>query len=331
VSSRRLAVTFLHGVEITDERFADTATKLLKDAFARHSGVSAEEALVIRPTSWAPALQEAQDRLFQRSFGPSSRRFRRLLTEWVTQINAGNNAALVPAVVSGALRWLPSVPRLHYPTLRWFMTQFVGDAVAYQIAGSDRTIYDRIHAELAGTMRALAEMAGEDAPVCVIAHSLGTVIASNYFYDLQAEHTDGGRQLVAPSVRAQLQETPLERGETLAFLYTLGSPIALWTLRYPEFGKPLTVPAPGLHAHHPALNGEWINFFDPDDPVAYPLRGLSDEYTRQVTEDRRVSVGPWWTSWTPLAHLSYWNDGRVIDPIAQSLAHAWKLLNDRQA
>ena len=34
---------------------------------------------------------------------------------------------------------------------------------------------------------ALAQEAGPDAPLCVIAHSLGTIIASNYIYDLQVD------------------------------------------------------------------------------------------------------------------------------------------------
>jgi len=45
--------------------------------------------------------------------------------------------------------------------------------------------------------------------------------------------------------------TPLERGETLTLLYTLGSPIAIWSLRYPDFGVPI---AEGLARTWKAVN-----------------------------------------------------------------------------
>jgi hypothetical protein len=318
-----LAVTFVHGIEISDPGFARTATDKLSRAFTRHAGVDAEEALVIEPAYWAPELQSTEDQLFERSFAPGPDGYFHRLADWVTDINAGSGTRLLMLVASGALRWVPGVGRLHYPTMRWFVTQFLGDAVAYQMTPSDRRLYDRIHGRVAEAMHLLAQRAGPTAPVCVIAHSLGTVIASNYFYDLEVT----GRQLVAPSVRARMSDTPLERGETLAHFYTMGSPIPLWTQRFPDFGVPLTVPAPGLRRHHRTLGGEWVNFLDPDDLIAYPLRTLSAAYAKQVSADRSVSVGPWWTKGTPLSHLSYWNDDAVIDPIARSLADTWHKLH----
>jgi hypothetical protein len=144
----------------------------------------------------------------------------------------------------------------------------------------------------------------------VIAHSLGTVIASDHFWDLQRQrHPEGAT-------------TPLERGETLAYLYTLGCPIALWTLRYDDFGQPIAFPAPTLSQFHPGLHTEWVNFYDRDDLVAYPLKGLSKEYEATVTEDRAVNVGPLPISLTPVSHVCYWNDSSVMRPIAKTLATA---------
>lgn len=328
-NNRRLAVTFVHGVEISDATFADTATGMLKRAFTRHAGVPADEALVIKPTYWAPALQEVQDKLYERCFGPRPHMFFNSLTKWVTRLNSGRTDGLWPFLATVGLRNLPGITRPNYAVLRWLTIQFLGDAIAYQIAGKDRRVYDGVHARIADTMRELAREAGQDAPLCVIAHSLGTVIASNYFYDLQNQYGNRARQLVAPPASARMQQTPMERGETLALLYTLGSPLALWTTRYPDFGTPLTMPAPKLGTHHPTMTGEWINFQDPDDLIAHPLRTLSPEYARQVTEDREVSVAPWWLGWTPLSHWWYWNDEKVIDPIARSLARAWRQANAR--
>ena len=328
VADRKIAVMFVHGVEIRDPHFAKNATAMLKAAFTRHAGRAADDVLVIKPVYWAEDVEEIEDKLYRACFGAPARKFFSMLSGWATRIDAGHSLAVIPMLLAGAMRILP-VPGArfpNYPMLRWVVTQYVGDAIAYQQSVNDRELYDRIHARFAEVMHDLAEEAGTDAPLCVISHSLGTVISSNYLYDLQVQHGGNGRRLIAPAVEERIGSTPLEQGRTLALFYTLGSPIPLWTMRFADFGRPLTVPSPLLEAHHPGMSGEWVNFYDPDDLVAHPLCGLSERYREQVTEDRKVSVGPWWLGWTPFSHFSYWNDNAVIDPIARSLARSWREL-----
>ena len=101
-------------------------------------------------------------------------------------------------------------------------------------------MYDLIHGVMAQTLHRLALQAGSSAPLSVIAHSLGTVIASNYLYDLSRP------QLVSDEVKALMDDVPLERGETLVHFFTLGSPLAVWALHHDDFGRPLTVPSTAL-------------------------------------------------------------------------------------
>jgi hypothetical protein len=326
---RKIAVAFIHGVEIDDPGYADTAIRLLRERFALHAGGSeaaADDLLAIRPVYWAGVTRTAQKELLSRLLGTRGESFFARLRWLVTRLNAGVQAALVPFGLAILARSLPGVGQLHYPALRWVAIDFVGDAIAYQISPGERRVYDAIHAEVATTLGDLAAAAGEDAPLCIIAHSLGTVIASNYLYDLQTERA-GRKRLVPTTVRTRMRATPLERGETLAHLYTMGSPLALWTLRYPDFGVPIAVPSPHLEEHHPGVAGEWVNFYDQDDLVAYPLKPLSDAYARAVTADCDVRLRGLLSSWNPLVHPWYWNDGRVIDPIARTLARTSKQLN----
>jgi hypothetical protein len=216
--------------------------------------------------------------------------------------------------------------KMRWTDVRQFMIDFVADAFAYQITQHDRRAYDGIHARFAKTLKRLSRRAGKDAPLCVIAHSLGTVIASNFIYDLQAPPR---KELISPEVGSVMGDTPLERGETLALFYTMGSPLALWSLRYSAFGKPIRVPDRRLKRHYPHLLGqaEWVNFYDADDVVGSPLKSLNSAYGRFVTRDQEINAGGLLTGWNPLSHLNYWTDKDVLDPIADKLISVWKTVN----
>lgn len=208
---------------------------------------------------------------------------------------------------------------------RGFMINFVGDAIAYQpVPNADNPnphefIYTDIHERVARKLQCLARRAGKATPLCLIGHSLGTVIASNYLYDLQ-------NRKLPPRIQSIIAHgnTPLERGETLSHLFTMGSPIALWTLRYDDFGKPIQVPALKFRRQRV---GEWVNFYDKDDVIAYPLKTLSESYNQAVSEDIEVS-NPGLMAWTPLgSHGGYFRSAAIQMRICQSLARMYRSMN----
>ncbi len=280
----KIAIAFIHGIGRTEPGYSAAMQRALARRFAERAGREASNPaskLVFEEVNWSAALQRAEGRLWRR---------------------------LAPA---GPMR---------YTRLRHFMVDFAADAIAYQPVPSDRSTYDAIHHQVARSLARLAERAGPRAPLCLITHSLGTVIASNYIYDLMKRHNS----FMCTTVRAAINGTALERGETLALLYTMGSPIALWSLRYPKFGDPIRFPHGLLAHHHPGLEARWINFYDPDDVIGYALRPLNAGYRAAVTEDRPIRVGSLLTGWNPLSHLGYWKDGKVADAIAEGLAAIWR-------
>lgn len=292
---QKIAVAIVHGVGKQDPGFADGMMQNLAHHFTAMLGMDASEAakcLSIKPIYWAPVLQKREDSLLD-------------------QVKKG-----------GRLDWT-------FP--RQIMIDYGADAVAYQQMPKDRTIYDEIHAVVAGGLKELSREAGENAPLCVIAHSLGTIIASNFFYDLQAEFALG-KKVLPFSLKTATENTPLERGETLALFYTMGSPIAVWSLRYENFGIPIAVPSFDLERHYPPkdypeLSGEWINFYDRDDVAGYPLKTLNTTYATTVTEDMEINAGGIATGWNPASHLSYWTDSDVVGPIATGLSKVFRAVN----
>ncbi|MFQ5846579.1 MAG: chemotaxis protein [Candidatus Methylomirabilales bacterium] len=267
----KLAVAVIHGMGSQKASFAEPLIEELEDRFA-DAGEDPGE-LVFEPIYWAPVLLQKENTLWGR----------------VTKFHD-----------------------LDYTKLRRFVVNALGDAIAYQPSkkGAKKTqnVYDDIHAVVRGALRRLAQRAGEKTPLVILAHSLGSIIISNYLWDLW---------------KTAHPVTPLEGGETLAGLVTFGSPIALWSLRYDNFGTPIPFPHPKLKTRYPRVKPQWLNFFDEDDILAYPLKNLNPAYRTIVTKDIPISVGGFFTGWNPLAHTHYWTDNDFTKPVAKLLRKIW--------
>jgi hypothetical protein len=208
---------------------------------------------------------------------------------------------------------------LRFKGLRRFIIHYLADVIAYQPVETAKHNYHLVHRRVAESLGALAGQAGADAPLCVISHSLGTVIASNYFYDMQMKPENVGFSLK--------NLTPLEKGESLGLFYSVGTTLPFWSLRYNKFDRPISIPSPKIEEQFPGYKGEWINFYDRDDVLGYPLKEVSPEYNRAVTEDRKINVGGMLESWNPLAHAAYLTDKDVLEPISSGLVRLWKRIN----
>ncbi len=195
-----------------------------------------------------------------------------------------------------------------------------GDALAY-VGPPDKpsVVYDEIHSVLAKNLEALRPELedAERTPLVVLAHSLGCTIASNYLWD--AQH---GRP-------ARGAESGLSRGETLAGFITFGCNLPLFTLAYePDDIHPIAFPGPRVRECFPGRTAEavrrackWLNFFDPDDILGFPLKPINLAYGAAVDEDVAIDTG------TILgAHTDYWTDNDFTRPVARYLAELGRFL-----
>jgi hypothetical protein len=210
-----------------------------------------------------------------------------------------------------------------YLQLRDFLLTFASDAIAYRSPGT--WVYDGIHTIFAKTLHRLAKKTAPYAPLCVISHSLGTVIASNYFYDLQRDDPLGSNRNIPGTARHAMggRPTPLERGHTLSYFYTLGSPLAMFSILWRDFGDPIQMPPPHWPFYATNVPHEWINYYDKDDVLGFPLKDLNPRYQQVVTRDEQVPVGGFLSGKTPLSHLQYWTDKDIINPISERLTQMW--------
>lgn len=281
---KKLGIAIIHGMGNQKQDFAEEMVTLIKEKFTKkieHLVSDPSSNLIFQPIQWSSIFAEREANLFKN---------------------------------------LVLANDLDYQGLRKFTIQYLGDVIAYQLVETSNQNYERVHELIGKNLNTLSEKAGIDVPLCVISHSLGSVIASNYFYDLQYKQNK-----VSSIVN---ESSPLEKGNTLTLFYTLGTALPLWSLRYHNFNRPINIPSRDLQQFYPGLKGEWINFYDKDDVLGFPLREVDKTYHDAVTEDRQVNSGGLFTSWNPFCHTGYFNDRDVIDQIVDGLVRTWRQVNN---
>jgi hypothetical protein len=287
--TQKIAVLIIHGLGNQDSGYAEEFMRPIYLGLRKHFGDDPRnpaDDIVFQPVYWAPLLQWRQNDLLLR---------------------------------------FESRFKLDFMPLRKLFAGYLGDVFAYQPTPQHGDAYDLVHECLADALKEVAAKVGPAAPLAIVGHSLGGVIAFNHWYELQFGHGCG--YSAAHALHWRESELPLVRGDTLALLYTIGTPLALWTVRFLDSGEAIRVPAPALKQFHPDAFGEWINLFDVDDIIAWPLRCVNAHFAEAVTEDREVQAGGLFTAWNPAVHETYARCDAVIDTIVDGIAKLWHALN----
>ncbi|MEN3274938.1 MAG: hypothetical protein V7631_728 [Massilia sp.] len=215
---------------------------------------------------------------------------------------------------------------VHYAGLRKFMLFGFADAAGLENRKEDPgSVYELAQGEIARAVLA-AYAANPGMPVVFLSHSLGCQVLSSYIYD--AQKASAGGQVQAgiwrdidawsrPAVGRVLDEREkhfLAAG-TCAGWITTGCNIPIFVAAHKDMHiKPIAPPTPLFR---------WLNLYDPDDVLGWPLQPLSEGY-RKLVEDRTMNAGHgavgWMLkSWNPLSHNAYWGDGEVLEPLAGML------------
>lgn len=205
------------------------------------------------------------------------------------------------------------ISNLGWKTARNFFVNYAGDALCYQPEpGVKDGFYDMIHKSVDEVLVSLASRVESDAPLCIIGHSLGTVVTSNFIWDSQNANPDG----FSPSKEAVALINRLE------LLYTMGCPLATWGMRYPNGGVPIEIPK--------AAN--WYNLYDNNDVISSPIKLINQQYQCMPNLfDVKVNVGSLTTKWSPLCHTGYWDSKEVINHIVSKLIDLNKYYSSQEA
>lgn len=184
---------------------------------------------------------------------------------------------------------------------RRFLIDGVGDTLIYRTPRGEREIqYRLIRAILAIRSGLGATNPQQPRYVSIIAHSLGSIVA----YDVAA--------------RLATEYSELVSGLGLSHFFTLGSPLALFSLL--EYRNPdqSHYSERGVLLDRPDKSGVWLNFYDQQDVASFLLGKVypskPDVPGRHYTiQDIRVQTG------TFHAHTNYWQNDDVARRIAEHL------------
>ena len=184
---------------------------------------------------------------------------------------------------------------LNYRKLRDFMINSVGDETAYRkgIDSNDDSIYDIIQNHVYKGVQALYKEMGEQGELVIVSYSMGATIISDYIWDIQKGKTKFNIN------------NDFEAMKKIKYLFTMGSTLPLFLFALDKL-SPIAIE-----------EKSWINFYDKDDILAYPI-GVFEEY-KKIVEDTPVNVGNFLTSWNPASHLGYFDSRVVIEKIAEKI------------
>lgn len=219
---------------------------------------------------------------------------------------------------------------VRYDELRRFVLFGFGDAAGLETRKEDdASMYELAQLDIARTLMGLRERCGGNVPLVLLAHSLGCQVMSSYIYDAQkARRTPvvagiwkdiqrhawsiAGRSLLTP------EEIAFLRGDTCTAWITTGCNIPIFVAAHQNMRI--------IPIARPNERFDWLNIYDPDDVLGWPLQPLSDGY-RELVEDRAINAGrgpvQWLVkSWNPWSHNIYWDSPEVLTALSDMLRRA---------
>ncbi len=217
--------------------------------------------------------------------------------------------------------------KVRYDQLRKFLLFGFGDAAGLENRKEDSgSVYELAQIEIAKTLLDAYVASGPNTPVVLLSHSLGCQVLSSYIYDAQKARSgvpvaagvwkdiDHWSRTLQGRALTESEKAFLACGTALGWI-TTGCNIPIFVAAHKEMTIiPIAAPRPSF---------KWLNLYDPDDVLGWPLQPLSEGY-RLLVEDRAINAGGGVInfivkSWNPMSHASYWQDDEVITPLTSML------------
>jgi len=208
--------------------------------------------------------------------------------------------------------------KLDWREARKFLLFGIADATGLEQSKHDFDgNYVLAQLEIARELQKIRNKIEPDAPIVIIADSLGGHVLSCYLWDAQAYNPKTRRGFNGFWQRPQqhfkdiigheptAEDISWLQGNNIQKIITTGCNIPIFVASQAEDAiVPISPPREDF---------EWLNFFDRDDVLGWPLQPLSVAYDKIVTDIPVKLRGSTlrsrlYFSWNPLVHTLYWQD-----------------------
>lgn len=223
--------------------------------------------------------------------------------------------------------------------IRRFIVSGFSDATAFSGVNESgtQTPYRDAQQTIYAALMDVHRMCG-DVPVFILSQSLGCQIMSNYLWDAQIywRNKQSNTSLVIDERSIWATHTP---DPIVPDVFLTLQSLKTWTTT----GCNIPIFVSGFKDVRAVINNDygynfnWMNYFDYDDVLGYPMAPLSalfdpdnakinrhgQSYANVVT-DIQVNAndgifGALFESWNPMSHTQYWGDSTVLDALAGML------------
>lgn len=283
----KIGVLLVHGIggqtkDWANDIITDLNTRtfsILKNVLGEDGPSNCEEILIVKSVHWQDVLHESQHKL-------------REILEILGDKSKKN-------LIGKIGRWLRKKVRLFQSRI---ISEYIGDIIGYLNEDTKRLIQGKVTNGIEELLNEMKVCNGKT-PITIVSHSLGTVISSDYIYDLR------NKDVVPKEIQEKVN---------IDNFFTIGSPIALFALKHGDvnsFNTPINVEN---------KRGRWINIYDEDDPVGMPLKSLNEEYKKAVLKDVHVNAGFYGVS-----HTKYFLQAETLDIVCNKLTLDWIIYNKK--
>ncbi|MBP6880582.1 hypothetical protein KBC31_03065 [Candidatus Saccharibacteria bacterium] len=218
---------------------------------------------------------------------------------------------------------------LNWREARKFLLFGIADATGLEQSKHDfESNYVTAQLQIARELQKIRGEIEPNAPIVIIADSLGGHVLSCYVWDAQAYNPktkrgfNGFWQRPQPFFKEIVDSEPTPQdiawlqGKNVQKIITTGCNIPIFVASQAE---------DAIMPISPTRNDfEWINYFDRDDVLGWPLQPLSSGYDQLVTDVPIKLRGPTlksrlYLSWNPLVHRLYWSDPSLKQKIVTEI------------
>lgn len=200
---------------------------------------------------------------------------------------------------------------LDWKELRQFMLFGFADAATLEHKpDKEGSVYHKVQKKIVEALRKTRiKLGNKDKNIILVAQSLGGQVISNYIWDCKRnqgifDKNNSDFYFIEP-----VEESFLKL-ETLRYFFTTGCNIPLFVAGFDNI----------IAIERPNDNFKWLNYFDRDDVLGWPLKPLSNSYYQVVDEDIEINTGNLVTKgWNPLSHTGYWTDRDFVKPLGEKI------------